>query len=308
MKKLKKGSIEAKRYMAKIRSMRKTKKRKVNGTSSHKDTKSHNVNIRVLSGKIADLTASDFKRVNNDVNGNPRYVFSWFRIADTYADALRLAKKFGGKKFSNKQFGGGIVIQSYNINADAKMINDIVNKNTSIGDYKHNKSQFFEAKKPKNPRKKRTRKQNEWKVSRTKSGRFKKGGITKLNGSIYGIVTGSKYSKLAQQLIIDNIDTYGSYGLKNATELEKIKLLKNTFYSEYGWAVNRMGLQNAVESWLRGLPSIITLPFANYEIIEIAKQWGSLPQNATEKQEDKILNNYWRLMAANIVKLFRKIK
>ena len=60
MKKLKKGSIEAKRYMAKIRSMRKTKKRKVNGTSSHKDTKSHNVNIRVLSGKIADLTASDF--------------------------------------------------------------------------------------------------------------------------------------------------------------------------------------------------------------------------------------------------------
>lgn len=156
--------------------------------------------------------------------------------------------------------------------------------------------------------KKRTRKQNEWKVSRTKSGRFKKGGITKLNGSIYGIVTGSKYSKLAQQLIIDNIDTYGSYGLKNATELEKIKLLKNSFYSEYGWAVNRMGLQNAIESWLRGLPSIITLPFANYEIIEIAKQWGSLPQNATEKQEDKILNNYWRLMAANIVKLFRKIK
>lgn len=273
MKKLKKGSIEAKRYMAKIRSMRKTKKRKVNGTSSHKDTKSHNVNIRVLSGDNSKIQKMYLDYVNN------------FLSVDKFAEHYGITKK-----------------QAISIINKGKKINK-----TSIGDYKHNKSQFFEAKKPKKPRKKRTRKQNEWKVSRTKSGRFKKGGITKLNGSIYGIVTGSKYSKLAQQLIIDNINT-DDYGLKNATELEKIKLLKNTFESEYGWAVNRMGLQNAVETWLRGAPTIIDLPHWNDDIIAIAKQWGSIPQNATEKQEYKILNNYYRLMAANVVKLFRKIK
>lgn len=125
--------------------------------------------------------------------------------------------------------------------------------------------------------------------------------------NIYGIVTGTKYSKLAQQLIIDNIDG-SDYGKKLYTELEKIKFLKETFLSEYGWAVSKIGLQNSVESWLRGLPSSITLPFENYEIIKLAKNWGTLPKNATEKQEDKVLNNYWKLMAANIVKLFRKIK
>lgn len=136
---------------------------------------------------------------------------------------------------------------------------------------------------------------------------LKKGNVRSLSGMIYGIVTGSKYSKLAQNLIIDNIDSSG-YGKNLKTEIEKVKFLKETFLSEYGWAVSRMGMQNAVESWLRGLPSSLTLPFYNDEIIRLAKQWGSLPQNATEKQEDKILNNYWRLMAANVVKLFNKVK
>lgn len=62
MPKFKKGSKEAKAYMAKIRNMKKgskigavknkpaTKKAKPKTTALHKDTKSHNVNIRVMSG------------------------------------------------------------------------------------------------------------------------------------------------------------------------------------------------------------------------------------------------------------------
>jgi len=96
-------------------------------SSSHKDTKSHNVNIRVVSG-TSNLTAKSFTRINNDVNGNPRYVFHWTAIADSYGQALALAKKFGGRKFHNKQYGGGIAIQSYNIDESAKRINEIVNK------------------------------------------------------------------------------------------------------------------------------------------------------------------------------------
>lgn len=79
-------------------------------------------------------TKIEFTRVNNDVNGNPRYVCHFTElvtneeadelraahrfgaIEEQYALALWKAKKIGGRKFSNKQYGGGIVFQSYNIN------------------------------------------------------------------------------------------------------------------------------------------------------------------------------------------------
>lgn len=57
----------------------------------------------------------NWTRINNNVNGNPRYVCHYFDIANTYEEALKTAKKIGGKKFNNKQYGGGIVFQSYNI-------------------------------------------------------------------------------------------------------------------------------------------------------------------------------------------------
>ena len=64
-------------------------------------------------------------RVNNDVNGNPRYVLHFLDILNNeensflpfskkYEYALKKAKIIGGKKYHNKQFGGGIVFQSYN--------------------------------------------------------------------------------------------------------------------------------------------------------------------------------------------------
>jgi hypothetical protein len=82
----------------------------------------------------------EFTRINNDVNGNPRYVCHFLRLlnanergytydgeemdatkpvlnlelSEKYALALRKARKIGGRKFHNKQYGGGIVFQSYN--------------------------------------------------------------------------------------------------------------------------------------------------------------------------------------------------
>ena len=70
-----------------------------------------------------------FTRVNNDINGNPRYachfmdiplrnfgIMHYDSIQDRYNKALKIAKAFGGRKFHNKQYGGGIVFQSYNLN------------------------------------------------------------------------------------------------------------------------------------------------------------------------------------------------
>jgi len=37
------------------------------------------------------ITENDFKRINNDVNGNPRYVFHFLELADDYSEALKIA-------------------------------------------------------------------------------------------------------------------------------------------------------------------------------------------------------------------------
>lgn len=66
-----------------------------------------------------------FTRINNDINGNPRYVVHYLQMADTYERALYLSRKLGGRKFHNKQFGGGIAFQSYNTDQLAERIAQI---------------------------------------------------------------------------------------------------------------------------------------------------------------------------------------
>jgi len=70
------------------------------------------------------ITPDDFTRINNDANGNPRYVchflhldvYGWqsnIDLSNRYAIACKLANSIGGKKYHNKQYGGGIVFQEY---------------------------------------------------------------------------------------------------------------------------------------------------------------------------------------------------
>jgi len=82
-------------------------------------------------------TQIKFTRVNNDVNGNPRYVCHYLNLLTqkeklsynaNYETAIKRANKIGGRKFHNKQYGGGIVFQSYNIEDTEKRILSLLNK------------------------------------------------------------------------------------------------------------------------------------------------------------------------------------
>lgn len=69
----------------------------------------------------------EFTRVKNDINGNPRFVCHFLHFLTDkdeycYTLALKRANKLGGRKFHNKQYGGGIVFQSYNIKDTEKRI------------------------------------------------------------------------------------------------------------------------------------------------------------------------------------------
>lgn len=86
-------------------------------------------------------TQIEFTRVNNDVNGNPRYVCHFLElvndkdreqaqgidyISDLYRIAINRAHKIGGAKYRAKSYGGGIVFQSYNIQDTEKAIFELL--------------------------------------------------------------------------------------------------------------------------------------------------------------------------------------
>jgi len=79
------------------------------------------------------VTTDSFTRVNSDSNGNPRYVVHYTAIKrpasvdifNAYQWAVNKAKDVlkGSRKFHNKQYGGGIVVSSYNLNDEVNAIN-----------------------------------------------------------------------------------------------------------------------------------------------------------------------------------------
>jgi hypothetical protein len=100
-------------------------------------------------------TEITFTRVNNDTNGNPRFVCHFlaflndkdeaqikedfaaslsinpFRLTEfKYDIALQRSRQLGGKKFHNKQYGGGIVFQMYSGQQEemSRKIREIANR------------------------------------------------------------------------------------------------------------------------------------------------------------------------------------
>jgi hypothetical protein len=76
-----------------------------------------------LDQKTADQLGESFYRVNNDSNGNPRYVIHWGAFgANDYKEALKLAKSIGYKAYRGRDFGGGFATSSYNLESEAEAI------------------------------------------------------------------------------------------------------------------------------------------------------------------------------------------
>ena len=98
-------------------------------------------------------TSIKFTRINNDINGNPRYVCHFLDLLNDadekqvkedfaaslsrnsflltgfmYDLAVSRAKKIGGKRYTAKNYGGGIVFQSYNIADTERRIKELVNQ------------------------------------------------------------------------------------------------------------------------------------------------------------------------------------
>ena len=95
-----------------------------------------------------------------------------------------------------------------------------------------------------------------------------------------------------ENIILQNIDL-DAYEIERGTEFENIQNVHKIFLSEYGHEIKRRGEKNAFTEWLQGLPSILTVPFYNSEILIIAYVHGMIEANATEEEEDKFLEMYF---------------
>lgn len=92
------------------------------------------------------ITLDNLTRINNDVNGNPRYVLHFLglitdaesraiysdyatsvRIVKHYELALKKSRALGGRKYHTKSYGGGIVFQSYNTTTLVEKLNELNN-------------------------------------------------------------------------------------------------------------------------------------------------------------------------------------
>lgn len=108
--------------------------------------------------------------------------------------------------------------------------------------------------------------------------------------------TSKKYYEPLHKFILDRIEFEDApYKL---SDRQKIEYLLATCKNEAGWCSH-----STLKEWLMGLPSCINIPFANYEIIELAEWLHG--HKLSEKQTDKVIDNYFSHMAFHILKIHR---
>lgn len=114
-----------------------------------------------------------------------------------------------------------------------------------------------------------------------------------------------KYNDI--EWIISHMADEDYNGNELATDKSKCEFVAECIRSEacYPDNIKRYGsTQNCISNWLMGLPSSVNIPFTNYDILELAKQWGY--DVSTAGKEDQFLENYWNASAMSILKAFKK--
>ena len=115
-------------------------------------------------------------------------------------------------------------------------------------------------------------------------------------------------SELMNTYILNAIDGEGYEKILN-TDTEKLQFLADTFKYEYSFPNNLKRYpnnQDRFKNWIMGLPSSFNIDFSYFDIIRVSKELNLLPIDATPKQEDKIIANWFNLIAYKTIVLMNK--
>ena len=106
-----------------------------------------------------------------------------------------------------------------------------------------------------------------------------------------------------------NIITPEYYDIEADTDEKKAFFLYNTFINEYGYILETRALEFGIKEWFQGLPGAVSdIKFYNYDIIDWGKYTGLLKNDATEQDEDRLLEKYWFELGKAAKRLFAKHK
>ena len=111
----------------------------------------------------------------------------------------------------------------------------------------------------------------------------------------------TKYKKNYKNFILDCLDDVDGMNRE-----QKIKHLSNRINSEYGHLLKREGRRKTISEWLSGL-AISSLPYNDWDILQLAKDMGSVDNELTERQEERIIENYWDFMAIMVLELEKEV-
>ena len=79
------------------------------------------------------ITINKLTQVNGNSLNHPRYVVGWWCFGfKTYEETIQKCKELGGKKFHNKQFGGGIAFISWNKHELINQLNELIRRNQDV--------------------------------------------------------------------------------------------------------------------------------------------------------------------------------
>jgi hypothetical protein len=94
--------------------------------------------------------------------------------------------------------------------------------------------------------------------------------------------------------LLETIDGDG-YFATPTTQKEKRDFLRDTFQSEYGWAIPKMGKDKAIQEWLRGLPSALYYPFYVGNTADVVR--SVLNKEFRNQNDHELDDKYWPLLA-----------
>jgi hypothetical protein len=116
----------------------------------------------------------------------------------------------------------------------------------------------------------------------------------------------TKYKENYKNYILDCIDSEDDLINQELTRDQKIQYLFDRFNSEYGWNIQRIGKYKAMEEWLSGLA--INIPYTYFDIIELAKEMGSIDSSPSQALKDRVCENYFSFMAQMVLLLEDELK
>lgn len=98
---------------------------------------------------------------------------------------------------------------------------------------------------------------------------------------------------------------------EEGTTEQKINEVLNKFNVEYNHEYNKKrykNLQDRFAEWLKGAPSALEVDYWTDNIVQLAINWGSIPENATESQKNKIVSNFYNFISCKFFQLCKQYK